>query len=107
MSYLEVKKKHEEKVAESQKFKRGWAVRVSSEMPKCMSHFESGFVGVVQYTHGQKYRSDDFNSYSLIVLDEDGEPINAISWYKENQLTLISDDAGEGKKVIEKWEFGE
>ena len=88
------------------KFKRGSKVAVCKEMPSYMSHFENGFNAIVEYTYAQKYGGDDIDSYSLIVLDDNNEPINSISWYEENQLTLISDDLAKGKEIIEKYEFG-
>lgn len=71
-----------------------------------MAHFDSDFNAIVEYTYAQKYGGDDINSYSLIQLDENDNPINSISWYEENQLTLISDDLAKGKEIIERYEFG-
>ena len=88
------------------KYPRGSKVAVCKEMPESMSHFESGFNAIVEYTYAQKYGGDDIDSYSLIVLNDNDEPINSISWYHENQLTLISDDVIKGKEIIEKYEFG-
>ena len=88
------------------KFQRGSKVAVCKEMPSYMSHFESGFNAIVEYTYAQKYGGDDINSYSLIQLDENDNPINSISWYEENQLTLISDHIAKGKEIIERYEFG-
>ena len=89
----------------TQKFPRGSKVAVCKEMPSCVSHFESGFNAIVQYTYAQKYGGDDINSYSLIKLDENDNPINNISWYTENQLSLISDDLVKGKDIIERYFF--
>ena len=88
------------------KYARGSKVAVCKEMPASMSHFESGFNAIVEYTYAQKYGGDNVDSYSLIVLNEKDEPINSISWYYENQLTLISNDVSKGKEIIEKYELG-
>ena len=90
----------------AQKYKRGWRVKVDDKMPPWMSHFESGFEGIVEYTHGQKYGGDDVDNYSLIVLDKDGKPVNSIAWYNECQLSLISDDAGPGLEIISRYKSG-
>ena len=94
------------KELEGQKFPRGARVKVTDEMPSYMSHFECGFEAIVEYTHGQKYDSSDIKNYSLIQLNENGEPINSISWYEEGQLTLLSDNTGEGKRLIEGYRWG-
>ena len=70
-----------------------------------MSHFEKGFEGIVQYTYAQKYHGDNIKSYSLVVLDSNGNPINSICWYDESQLTLLSDDTAEGKRIIEEYKY--
>lgn len=88
------------------KFPIGSKVAVCKEMPSYMAHFDSGFNAIVEYTYAQKYGGDDIDSYSLIVLDENDNPINSISWYRENQLTLISDDLVKGKEIIKRYEFG-
>ena len=88
-----------------QKFPRGSRVKVGDDLPLYMFHFEKGFEGIVQYSYAQKYHGDNIDSYSLIVLNDNGKPVNSISWYTENQLTLISDDVGEGKRIIEEYEF--
>ncbi len=88
-----------------QKFARGSEVFICKEMPISMSHFPSGFNAIVEYTYKQRYGGDNIDSYSIIVLDENKEPTNAIAWYYENQLTLISDDVARGKEIIEKYNF--
>ena len=88
-----------------QKFPRGCFVKVCDKMPSHMSHFESGFFGIVEYTYAQKYGGSDVGSYSLIVLDDEGKPVNSISWYEENQLTLVDNDIEAGKRIIEAYKF--
>ena len=87
-----------------QKFGRGCRVKVDDKMPRCMSHFEKGFEGIVAYTYAQKYFGDDIGSYCLVVLDDNRKPINSISWYDESQLTILSDDTADGKRIIEEYE---
>lgn len=84
----------------NQKFPRGSKVMVAEIMPPYMFHFECGFEAIVEYTYAQKFWGDDINSYSLIQLDDKGEPINSIAWYEENQLTLIDDNVNRGIQII-------
>ena len=79
------------------KFPVGTIVKVQDDMPESMSHFESGFIGVVTNEH---YNALYCNEYKLIVLDKNGIPVNTIAWYREDMLTLVSDDVEYGKKVI-------
>jgi hypothetical protein len=88
-----------------QKFPRGARVKVTDEMPSSMAHFQKGFEGIVEYTYAQKYNGDNVDSYSLIVLADGGKPVNSISWYKECQLTLISDDVEAGEQIIEEYKY--
>lgn len=74
------------------KFPAGTIVKVQDDMPASMSHFASGFIGVIA--------SEYCGEYKLIALNKDGIPVNATAWYKEDMLTLISDDVEYGKKVI-------
>jgi hypothetical protein len=77
-----------------QKFKLGWRVKVADKLPLYMHHFESGFEGIVcEHSDGE---------YGLIQL-QDNKPINAIWWYQESLLTLISDDSAKGKKIIKQY----
>ncbi len=84
-----------------QKFKRGSRVKVDDVMPDWMSHFECGFEGIIEHTYGQKFGGSHNNEYCLTVLDKEGYPINSISWYDEDQLTLINEDIEAGIKIIE------
>lgn len=93
----------ERECAIKQKFKRGEIVKVADKMPPCMEHFETGFIGVVEYTYAQQYGGDDIKSYSLIMLDDNKKPIDSIAWYKENQLTIVSEDTERGEKLIEEF----
>ena len=88
----------------AQKFKRGSKVHVCKDMPSYMSHFESDFDAIVKYTYAQKYGGSNVDSYALAVLNAAGVVVNYISWYEENQLTLISDDTEAGLKLIAQYE---
>ena len=87
----------------NQKFKRGQRVKVADEMPEYMSHFPKGFEAIVEYTYGQKYDGEDYDNYSLIVLEK-GKPINSIAWYYESQLTLLNKDCKVGLKIIKDYD---
>jgi len=87
-----------------QKFPRGSRVHVDDEMPTHMFHFPKGFEAIINWTYAQKYWGTDVDSYSLIMLDDDGSPTNAIAWYHECQLTLLSDDLENGKEIIRRYD---
>ncbi len=86
-----------------QKFKRGQRVHVCKDMPLWMSHFGGDFDAIVQYTYAQKYHGDDIDSYSVIILDATGKPINSVAWYNEYQLTLLDEDTKPGMEIIKAW----
>jgi hypothetical protein len=87
-----------------QKFPQGTRVYVSNYMPDCMSHFERDFIGIVEYTYAQEYGGENFDSYSIIQLDNNNHPINSTSWYYTCLLTLHPlSDCRKGKKIISKW----
>ena len=89
-----------------QKYPRGSRVQVDDIMPACMSHFDSGFEAIVEYTYAQKFWGDDFSQYSLIKLNKNGVPVNGIAWYHESQLNLLSDDLETGIMVIDQYQSG-
>lgn len=87
-----------------QKFPRGALVKVCDKMPPSMRQFDSGFRAIVEHTYAQKYWGSNVESYSLIKLDENDNPIGSSAWYYECQLTLISDDIQAGLKIIEEYQ---
>lgn len=91
----------------NQKFKRGSRVHVCENMPSYMRHFESDFDAIVDHTYAQQFGGSDIDSYNLIMLDDDGTPINSLAWYREDQLTLISDDIKAGLEIIELYRYGD
>ena len=75
-----------------QKFFKGDLVQVG-EMPSTMRHFAGNCKAIVLYTYSEQYGrrgSDSDKDYSLFILKrgEHGE----VSWYHEDQLTLIEPD---------------
>jgi hypothetical protein len=88
-----------------QKFLRGTRVKVDAIMPPSMTHFESDFIGIVDHTYSQAYSGNDITNYCLVQLNKQGQPINKIAWYKENQLTLVSDDTKAGEEILESYNF--
>ena len=74
----------------TQKFFKGDLVQIG-DMPPMMRHFESNCRAIVLYTYAEKYGRSGANSdkdYSLFLLENGG----AVSWYHEDQLTLIAPD---------------
>ena len=79
-----------------QKFPRGTCVRVAKDLGLAMRFFPSDTDAIVEYTYSQRYSGNDVKSYCLLLLDDSGKPTDSVSWYKEHQLTLISDDLDAG-----------
>lgn len=71
-------------VPKGQKFQPGTTVHIADDLGRSMSHFPSGYMATVLYTHAHAYGGDDTKSYCLDV-----EGIGEVSWYYENQLTEI------------------
>ena len=88
-----------------QKFKRGSRVFITKDLPYSRSHFTKGVEAIVQFTYGQEFNSDDFGSYSLILL-RNGIGYDSSAWYDEADLTLVSDDIASGLEIIEKYRYG-
>jgi len=84
-----------------QKFRKLTFVKVTDNMPDDMSRFDKGFVGIVDGTYSQLYGGSNINSYVLWKI-EDGEIVNRIAWYYENQLTeLPEQDRLKAEEMIE------
>lgn len=90
-----------------QKFKRGWRVKIIDEMPDCMSHFPCGMEAIVNYTYAQKFGGgeQEKKEYCLTLLNKKGKPYDQVSWYEEDQLTLVNKNIKEGLEIIE--QFGD
>ena len=67
-----------------QVFKNGSRVKIDSDLGIAMSHFPSGIMATVLYTHAHAYGGDNVKSYCLGV---DG--YGQVSWYHEHQLTAV------------------
>lgn len=88
-----------------QKFRKFTFVKVSDDMPKNISHFDAGFIGIVNGTYSQIYGGKDVSSYSLYKVMS-GKIVNCISWYKESQLAELPDqDREKAEQMIEDYNF--
>ena len=84
-----------------QKFRKFTFVKVDCKMPPMMSHFDAGFIGIVDGTYSQIYGGDDIKSYCLYKVEGD-KIVNRISWYYENQLTELEEqDREKAEAMIE------
>lgn len=95
-----------------QKFLRGMRVHVAKNMPPSMRHFESNFEGIVIGSYGDMYHAQliggagdqNYQNYSIAVLDKHKNKIvNSISWYWEDQLTLLNADIFEGILLLQEY----
>lgn len=74
----------------TQKFFKGDLVQVG-DMPLSMRHFTGNCQAIVLYTYTEQHGRSGANPdkyYSLFLLKEGNE----VSWYHEDQLTLIEQD---------------
>lgn len=67
-----------------QKFKRGDVVRISKILGSSMSHFPSDSLAIVIGSYKDQYGGNDTKQYTLDVSGR-----GPISWYEEEQLTLV------------------
>jgi hypothetical protein len=104
----------------SQKFQRGQRVKITDKMPSYMAHFESNCEAIVKYTYKEKYGGGKTaaKEYSLYILTKPGTKMidlesgkisynlsgYSVSWYEENQLTLIDVDTKAGLDILGKAE---
>ena len=92
-----------------QKFFRGQRVRVADDLGSMMSHFTSGCDAIVVGSFSDQIfcrRGADEESYTLLLKDEDGT-MGTVSWYKESQLTLVSDNRIRGEEILQKHKKGD
>ena len=88
----------------NQKFRKLSFVKISKDMPSCMSHFDSDFIGIVDGTYSQQYGGSNVTSYSVYKLDDNFTVVNRIAWYEEDQLSLIpSQDPIFAEELIEEY----
>ena len=89
-------------IQSKQKFLRGQRVRISDVMPNCMRHFECGCEAIVVSTYRETCGRHSYpQDYTLLILNVNGEPSRSVSWYEENQLTLINSDRDSGEQLIQ------
>lgn len=91
----------------TQKFPIDSKVKVNVSKDKVwMSHFDSGFTGIVRGTYHQLYGGGDRKSYSIYMLNKkETEIINCISWYDKDDLTLVKGwDRNIGRDMAEEYE---
>jgi hypothetical protein len=87
-----------------QKYLYGQRVKIADEMPPEMSHFTCGVEAVVKGTYSSIYGGKNIESYSLGLI-KDEEVVNCMSWYDEDQLSLIDEDILKGMQMLEDYEF--
>lgn len=87
-----------------QEFKRGSRVHICKNMPREMDHFESDLDAIVDHTYAQQFGGNNVDSYALLLIDSEDGRLSFAAWYKEDQLTLVSDDIEAGLKLIDQYE---
>ncbi|MHC4616801.1 MAG: hypothetical protein ACYTEQ_03510 [Planctomycetota bacterium] len=88
-----------------QKFGKLSFVHVCKDLPPDMGHFLSDVDAIVDGTYSQKFGGRDIDSYSLFVIRA-GKVVDNISWYEEDQLTLLPDqDRDRAEEMIEAYRF--
>ena len=86
-----------------QKFPKFSFVQVDKTMPSSMMNFESDFDAIVDGTYSQIYGGDNITSYALFKV-EDGNIVNRLSWYDEDQLTLLPEqDRDKAEQMLEEY----
>ena len=69
-----------------QKYHRGDHVKIAKDLGETMSHFEANCEAIVLYSYKDEYGGKDYDveDYSVYI-----KGIGQVSWYEEDQLTLI------------------
>jgi hypothetical protein len=87
-----------------QKFFRGQRVRICDKFPEYMSHFSgTGCVAIVQYSYSDVYGPPHEGDYSLLIFENNHW--FSVSWYKEDQLTLIDNDRDAGERILQEYKY--
>jgi hypothetical protein len=84
-----------------QKFRRGTIVKRYANENSWYEYEKKEFEFVIDYSYSERYGGGNFSDYSVIVLDENRNPINSISWVKENELILVDGDISAGLDIID------
>ena len=91
-------------MADQQKFFRGQSVRVG-DTP--ITSRKGEFDGVVVCNYAETYPTDEreiLNEYfRLIEINDEGNPLRAVEWYHDSEMTLTCDNRAKGEAVIAKW----
>ena len=68
------------------KYHKGDHVKIAEDLGETMSHFEADCEAIVLYSYKDKYggKDCDVEDYSVYI-----KGVGQVSWYEENQLTLI------------------
>ena len=89
-----------------QKFRKLTFVKVADKLPSYMSHFDSGFIGIVDGTYSQLYHGPDIKNYCVYKI-ENNKVVNKIAWYDESHLTALEEqDTLRAEQMIEDYNFG-
>jgi len=86
-----------------QKFLRGQRVHITKDMPEWMHHFTCDCDAIVQASYRDQFGGNDHRSYSLLLLNKRGKPVEDCSWYEEDQLTLVDGDRDKGEALIQSY----
>lgn len=105
--------------AGKQKFSKGAFVWISNDERLfdghdgrgSMTHFIRNSLAVVEGSYVDLFGSqimgepseEQYKEYSLVLLDEDLKPVNSCAWYREEQLSLVSNNTERGKHIINKY----
>lgn len=81
-----------------QKFFRGHRVHIAEDLGPHMGHFTGDVDAIVMGSYSDQFGGDNNDSYSLLLLTECP---HAVSWYDEDQLTLVNSDRDEGKRILQ------
>lgn len=83
-------------MTEEQKFKKGDLVHIAKDLGQGMGHFESDCDVIVAYSYKEQYGHGSPNSYGLFFRGQ-----GTVSWYYDNQLTLIEANRLD---LLQQWE---
>ena len=78
-----------------QKFHKGDLVHVAKDLGPSMFHFEADCDAIVVGSYDDQYGRGDTSSYTLYIKGS-----GTVSWYHENQLTLIESSRSD---LLDKW----
>lgn len=91
-----------------QKFLHGQRVRIARKLDESMAHFPSGCEAIVDYTYAERYGMHGaypHKEYSLYLLSRGGKITDRVSWYQEEQLSLVSKSVKAGEKLIQAFTY--